>query len=683
MEFVRINKTLEDKGVLLSTEELDNYYKSNVSKEPTTDWYSSLFTFGPEAKEHFDNKGGSLAGYNGPAYTNNLVFDLDSASLDDARKDVVKLLSRLAVDIGLGREGVAQHVRVYFSGNKGFHVFVKTERQFNPEELKDYCKVIAGDLGSFDPKIYNTTRCFRIANTINQKSGLYKIPVSFDLVKDKDGVAKIKTLATTPQNVFDTTVPLKDMSTIDTFVNFRRTLKKQSVVVNEDVEEIDGIRGMTTIDFKKGRGVPKCIYALSQGIMVPSRGQRHEIFLHLGNYYRNQGHNAQVTEGILEGVAKLNKGLYPEAEEFGSSEIKHSIIKMVFADEQKHNVGGWGVSPENEVFASYCKALPCGDRCPIHTKHSKKSVVKIEHVADDFTQFAANFEDNVVSTGIRFVDDNMKIAIGTATLLVGAAGSGKTSLCLSALERANKKGVHAMFFSLDMHKNLVYMKLAQRFTNYKQDEIFKIFRNHDVKKIAEIKEIVKAQYDKTYFDFSGSLSIDDIIQKVEATEDEHSEKIKLVVVDYASRLTGPYSDRHANETRNALQSKDAADETDAAWIILNQISRSSGDGSTPLRSKRVAKGSGDWEEAASNVITVWRPFMGMDGQFDEDGNTQYADKYMRLFLAKNRMGPEKETVLKWDGSRGHVAEMDEAELDEYNREIKPLEKKVLKAKFSK
>lgn len=680
MEFVRVNKTLEDKGILLSTEELDNYYKVNVSKEPTTDWYRSLFTFGPEAKDHF-SKGGSIAGYNGPAYTNNLVFDLDSADLENARKDVVKLLSRLAVEVGLGKEGIAHHVRVYFSGNKGFHVFVKTERQFNPEELKDYCKTIANDLSSFDPKIYNTTRCFRIANTLNQKSGLYKIPVSFDLVKDKDGVAKIKELAKNPQEALDTTTPLKDMAKIEAFISARKAIKKP-IVVDEDVEEIDGIRGMSAIDFKKGRGVPKCIYALSQGIMVPGRGQRHEIFLHLGNYYRNQGHNALVTEGILAGVSKLNHALYPESEEFSQSEIKNSVIKMVFADDDKHNIGGWGVAPDNEVFAAYCKALPCGDRCPIHTKSSKKSVVKIEHVADDFTQFAANFEDNVVSTGISFVDDNMKIAIGTATLLVGAAGSGKTSLCLSALERANKKNVHAMFFSLDMHKNLVYMKLAQRFTKYSQDEIFKIFRTQDMKKITEIREIVKAQYDKTYFDFSGSLSIDDIIQKVEATEDEHSEKIKLVVVDYASRLTGPYSDRHANETRNALQSKDAADETDAAWIILNQISRTSGDGSTPLRSKRVAKGSGDWEEAASNVITVWRPFMGMDGQFDEDG-VEYKDAYMRLFLAKNRMGPEKETVLKWDGSKGHVSEMDAAEMDEYSREIKPLEKKVLKAKFSK
>ena len=683
MEFVRLNKTLEDKGVLLSTEELNDFHENTVSKQSDTDWYSSLFTFGAEAKTHFDSNDGSISGYNGPAYTNNLVFDMDNADLNKAREDVFKLLNRLAKEIGLGKEGISKHVRVYFSGNKGFHVFIKTDRQFAPDELKDYCKAIAGDLSSFDPKIYNTTRCFRICNTRNQKSGLYKIPVSMDLIKDKDGINKIKELAKTTQDATDVTTPLQDLSGIEKFVSFRKNLKK-SVVVPDDVEEVDGIRGLGTIDFKKGKGVPKCIYALSQGVMVPGKGQRHEVFLHLGNYYRNQGHSSTVVEGILNGVAKLNHNLYPEHDEFATSEIKHSIIKMVFSDEQKHNIGGWGVAADNEVFAAYCKAIDCGERCPIHNKGNKKAVVKISDVAGDFKNFAANFEDNVISTGIKFVDDNMKIAIGTSTLLVGAAGSGKTSLCLSALERANKKNIFAMFFSLDMHKNLVYMKLAQRFTNYKQDEIFKFYRNHDVKKIEEISEAVNSQYDKTLFDFSGQLSIDDIIHRVEVAEQEYSEKVKLVVVDYASRLTGPYSDRHANEGSNALKSKDAADETDAAWIILNQISRQAGDGSTPLRSKRVAKGSGDWEEAASNVITVWRPFMGIDNIADDDDpNVRYQDKYMRLYLAKNRMGPEKETVLLWDGSKGHVTEMDDAELDEYNREIKPLEKKVWKAKFSK
>lgn len=682
--FVRLHKTLNAKGTLIPVKETEEYLESVVAKENDTDWYSSLFTFGNEAKIYFDNNGGSIKDYDGTAYTNNLVFDLDNEDLEKAKKDTSTLLMKLSTKLGLGKEGMKNHVRVYFSGNKGFHVFVKTQRQYSSEELKEYCSIIASDIPSCDKVIYNKTRAFRVANTLHQKSGLYKIPIDLGLIKDKDGIAKIKELARTPQNVVDTTIPLVDTTAIDEYVDFHKQhVKKKSVIVTaEDLREINGIRGIDRIDFKKGRNIPKCIYGLSQGIMVPGKGQRHEIFLHLGNYYRNQGHAPEIVEAILNGIAELNGRLYPEKEAFSKDEVKYSVMKMVFGDDNKNNPGGWGVNKDNKVFATYCELLPCDAKCPIHAKGSN-AVVKIEDVANDFATFAANFEDNIVSTGVKFVDEHMKISRGTTTLLVGAAGSGKTSFCLSALEILSKRGQAGMFFSLDMHKNLVYGKLAQRFTHYKQEDIFKIFKNHDVPKIKEINLAVQNNYKNIFLDFSGGLSIEDIKQRVLATEQNSGQKISLVVVDYASRMVGPYSDRHQNESYNAMRSKDVADETDAAWIILNQISRQSGDGATPLRSKRVAKGSGDWEESATNVITVWRPFMGMHKSVDNEKGIEYRDDYMRIFMAKNRMGQELEDILMWDGAKGNVRDMTDMEKEEYNKEIAPLEKAVLKARFGK
>lgn len=681
MDFVRVNKTLEDKGVLLTLEEAEHYYIDKVVQENTLDWYSSLFIFGPEAKVHYDSKGGSMAGYAGPAYTHNLVFDLDNADLEVAKQDVIRLLSRLSKEVGLGKEGINNHVRVYFSGNKGFHVFVKTLKRFSPEELKDYCKAIAGDLASFDAKIYNTTRCFRIVNTINKKSGLYKIPVSLELIKQKDAIDRIKELAVAPQKVKDETVPLQDITAFDKYVAIRKDVKKRSVVM-PDVEEINGIRGLKEIDFKRGKGTPKCIYALSQGIVVPGKGHRHEVFLHLGNYYRNQGHNQDVVEGILTGIAKLNHKLYPEHDEFPSLEIKTSIIKMVFPEEEVVNIGGWGVSPENEVFASYCKSVPCSDKCAIHSKVAKKSVITIDDIASDFVSFASNFQQSVVETGIDFIDRNVKIAKGTTALVVGSSGSGKTSICLNIFENLNKKKQSSLFFSLDMHKNLVYMKLAQRHTSYSQEDVFRIFERNDYKKMMEIKDIIKEHYGHTYFDFSGSLSIDDIVQRTQAIEDQSGNKINLVVVDYASRLTGPHSDSNANETYNALRSKQAADDTDAAWIILNQISRASGSGFTPLRSKRVAKGSSAWEESASTQLNVWRPFMGLHLTKDGENGIIYNDSYMNCFIAKNRLGPELEGILYWDGKTGKVRDLGEEEKNFYETEEKPKIKLAANYRFN-
>jgi len=680
--FVRLNKTTEGKGTLIPLSDFLDSKKLNkhLQQDPNADWYTSLYVLGKEAKVLFDETQ-SIKGYQGPAYTNNLVFDIDcKADLEQARKDTVALLTRLSKEVGLGKDGISKHVRVYFSGSKGFHVFVKTSKQFTPEELKDCCTAIAGDISSFDTVVYNRTRLFRLPNTKHKTSGLYKIPVSLSLIKKEGGSEDIKELAKEPQVEEDLTIPLEDMTMVDKYVEFKtkHVNNKRSVIVT-DAEEVNGIRGLENIDFKRTKSIPKCLYALSQGVMVPGRGERHHVFLHLANYYRNQGHSAEVVEGILNGIAKSNAALYPEHDQFPADEIKNSVIQMAFSD-NKINVGGWGVKAEDPIFLNYCKSIHNGQKCAIHDKKQHKAVVQITDVADDFADFAANFEDNVIPLGIPFVDKHMKITRGTTNLLVGGSGVGKTQICFSAMEHAGEKGLHSYFASMDMHKNLVFQRLIQRCGGYDSEAIFKAFKNRDIKTIEKMKEAVYERFNHTYMDFSGSLSLDDLEQRIDETEQKYGHKIDLVVIDYASRLSGPYSDRFQNESYNAIKSKDTADRVNAAFIILNQISRANGDGSTPLRSKRVAKGSSDFEESSSNVLTLWRPFLGLDGLYCEEFDQPFEDKYLRMFMAKNRMGEEKELLLHWVGASGKIKQLTEEELEEYNRTVKPMEAKTFKYK---
>lgn len=669
-----LKEGLNSKPTVISLEDLNdvNKLKSYLNTAPGSDWYTSLFYYPKEFADFVETNNGSFSSYKGPSYSNILMWDFDSKEdLNLAKEDVRQLLSRLGTYTKLG-SSILNHVTVYFSGNKGFHVALKTNKEFTPEEMKLACSSLAKDLKTFDQVIYNATRAFRLPNTKNDKSGLFKIKINPSILKNENAIEEIKKLSKNKASWDDTTVPLVNIDFIENMLKAKP--EKKSIIVTDDIDDVDGIRGMNSIDFKKAHGIPKCIYALSQGIMKPGEGNRNHIFLHLGNFYRNQGHNKEVVHNILKGISRLNKQLYPESEEFTKEEIWNSVVKRVFSKEDSNNPGGWGVNPDDPIFLKYCKALKVDCKCAIHDLKLKKHTIKIDEVASEFGNFATNFTDNTVKTGLKFVDDNMKIAVGTTTLLVGAAGSGKTTLCLNMLEHADKANQYSMFFSMDMHKNLLYLKLAQRHTGLAQNEIFKAFKENDRKVIKYINEQIKNNYGKTFFDFSGSLDLEDIKQRIKATEIEHSIKIKIVVIDYASRLRGPYSDSNANEKFNALVSKDIADETDTAVIILNQVSRATGDGSSPIRTKRAAKGSGDWEESASNVITVWRPFMGLNEVFDHENEVTYYDRYMRIFLAKNRMGPEVEGVLWWDGAGGQVADMNQEQQDLFDLEEKKKEK---------
>src|SRR5690606_30327343 len=123
------------------------------------DWYSSLYWYPKEAKDYFTSNGNSIRGYQGEAYSNKLFFDLDSKEdVNKAKEDAKELLHRLQ-QCGVKIE---EQVRVFFSGNKGFHIEVPVNAQFKPEELKILCSNIASGLQSFDDVIYNTSRIIRV-----------------------------------------------------------------------------------------------------------------------------------------------------------------------------------------------------------------------------------------------------------------------------------------------------------------------------------------------------------------------------------------------------------------------------------------------------------------------------------------------------------------------------------------
>lgn len=670
--YYRLNETVSGHNIVTETTLRDLTALGKIlSKSPDKDWYTSLYYFSDDLKTHYEKNGGSVAGYDGPAHSNKLFFDLDNKDLDKARKDTLELVHRLQKD-GID---LAETCRIYFSGNKGFHVEVPLEKELTPEQLKTICVNIAGDLESFDPVIYNSTRLIRLVNTKHQISGLYKIELdSLDLTLTPD---QIRAKAKNRSELF-AAKPMKDVVFLDKYS--KTEVKKRAASVAVNVSDDNGIRGLSDIDYSKcPKTKPRCIFALEQGVMRSGIGERNAIFLRLAAYYRNQGYTKDVAYNVLKGIARENARLYPEHLAFTKDEIWNTVINSAYSDAGKFKViaGAVGTDPENETLKQYCNAvgLHTNKPCCMHGHLSDdKTTVQIEEVFGSFNTFAENFEKNVVRTGIDFMDEHMKITTGTTSLLVGAAGSGKTTLSLNMMEKANAFDQQTMFFSMDMHKNLVYLKLAQKLTNYTQKQIFEFHKNKNVQKIQEIKAIISKHYDKTFFDFSGTLTLEQMRDKIFDVEQKTGKKIKLVCVDYASRISSPHADAYASARHNALKSKEIADVTDAAWIILSQISRNVGDGCTPIRTKRAAKESGDWEESATNVITLWRPFMGHPDW----------DDVMRIFLAKNRMGKELETVLQWNGAKGIIADMDPWSLEQYNTERgDKAEREYLKQKFSK
>ena len=160
------------------------------------DHYTSVYDHGPDFEDYVKERG-TCKGYKGAVRPRGAHFDIDRPELADAIRDTRRLGSRLVNDYGMPPE----MIRFYFSGSKGFHVEVPSEcfggieASVNaPEKVKNLALRILDGMKT-DTAVYDHNRLWRSPNTINSKTGLYKVPLSYDevmnlAVEDIEGLAR-------------------------------------------------------------------------------------------------------------------------------------------------------------------------------------------------------------------------------------------------------------------------------------------------------------------------------------------------------------------------------------------------------------------------------------------------------------------------------------------------------------
>lgn len=151
-------------------------YDINRLGNPTgkAETYCTYFRYNEDMAIHFNEKG-TVSGYQGKAWSDWLPVDIDSEDLEEAQLNLQYMVARMH-QFGID----ANTCRFYFSGSKGFHIMIPSA-YFGAEPGEDIGKrfrEVALEIASsikIDTSIYDKTRIFRLPNTINQKSGLYKI----------------------------------------------------------------------------------------------------------------------------------------------------------------------------------------------------------------------------------------------------------------------------------------------------------------------------------------------------------------------------------------------------------------------------------------------------------------------------------------------------------------------------
>lgn len=177
--------------------EVNNFSLNGIRNE----CYRSLFLFDKDLKFYVERTG-SVKGFAGLHTADAFVFDFDSEDLDTAKREASNFCDYLFAEFDLPSE----NLRISFSGSKGFHICIPCEvvgkmkmRNDFSQIYKNFCCELAEGF-KIDTSIYELRRIFRMVNTINDKSGLYKIPLTYSELK-KLSIEEIKSLAKHERNI--------------------------------------------------------------------------------------------------------------------------------------------------------------------------------------------------------------------------------------------------------------------------------------------------------------------------------------------------------------------------------------------------------------------------------------------------------------------------------------------------
>lgn len=225
-----------------------------------------------------------------------LDFDYDltgedkEESFDIIRKDVAKAMRYLKVFLGIEKE----QVLLFFSGSKGVHLIVPWEVMgVSPSKnLNRYYRMLAEDISAhtsgktLDLKIYDNRRLLRMANSIHQKTGLYKISISYEELTDLK-LKEIQELAKDSRQIPQVSKKLSQKAQVEMLSyekKFKALINRASTAISKEVN----------LDY-----MPPCVEALLDGKVA--EGQRNTTAAFLSNYFKQSGLSRE------EAAAKLTE----------------------------------------------------------------------------------------------------------------------------------------------------------------------------------------------------------------------------------------------------------------------------------------------------------------------------------------------------------------------------------------
>jgi hypothetical protein len=310
-----------------------------------------------------------------------IYFDFDGhddVGVEQARKDVITLLDHLT-QLSIPSE----YVRIWFSGNRGFHLTVEPEIFGAAPDLNlTYAiKLLCywfGDklsLSTMDRTIYTRRRQWRLPNSVHGKSKLYCIELDTKTIRGLT-IDQIRELAKTEQPV---------LYTDDDFdkIEVDPILAEMFAGFKIDADALLSTETNVTV-LTKEDGQPPCIEDLLEH-SIRRAGERNRGTVVLASYYRDLGiPRDDAIAKCIEWAKKIPTNL-TRADKRELTENTRSVVSSVYAGDYHF------LCNAIRALGSDKRPMACSQReCPVNPKCDYleidvNDIIKPEHVGQKVT----------------------------------------------------------------------------------------------------------------------------------------------------------------------------------------------------------------------------------------------------------------------------------------------------------
>ena len=266
---------------------------------------------------------------------------------------------------------------------------------------------------------------------------------------------------------------------------------------------------------------------------------------------------------------------------------------------------------------------------------------EIMHDVVGYLTKLAETKSKITGLATGFMDlDHMTSGLqpGNLVLLAARPSMGKTSLALNMARNVVKNGQRAAFFSLEMSKRELALRLVASEARLELGEIRNpaFLREGLSTVVAAVGKLADYQL---FVDDSSDVNVLQLRSKIRRLIAEHGD-LDLVIIDYLQLMKGTSdSDARWQIVGDISRSlKGLAKELSLPIVALSQLKRRSEDRDDPNPKLSDLRESGSLEQDADIVIFVNRP-----NRIKAHDMTQPLDRTMsevaELIVGKNRNGP--------------------------------------------